>query len=940
MSRRTATLVLIGLSCILAVPTFGQTGLSQNSDINSADTWVVVDLTVTTNGTINLPNSFYNPATGTTSSVLNLAPPTQTFHVEAGYDSNGGLVMNLWPTGTAVNPNTTDAEAIGFIRFAGGQATVFAQSGAPISLVPPAGISTGWPLGLLGSNPAASVIGNLVVPNIQNYATAIKASLTMSTSPTAAYVIPPVKTGSSASWAYVPSGSVWVAQQVVLSPAMSDGSASRTIQFANMSWYDNATNDAARAAKGFTNQPFPSPTTSSPSGLTTQTPSSGANYVNNLGGLQNVAFVHGFASSSSTWNRMVGWLNQDFLFGTEAVPSLTWYNTLSSQGTALIDDINSAGGANYILIGHSQGGVISRYAAQQYQNQNPPLNPPAVKGVVTLDSPHQGLPLAIVGSDAIAGGFQAIANSLWDTTGCITPYDNFVCYMAALAYEGGPVVAADWVSSNSSVGDLTPGSPFLTRLNGTTENFIQAGIVSNTPMRWNEMRLLDNAFFGWAGCNYPDAGCGERAIATYTGYTYDVVEADFLFCIFMELIDSDDAADWAAYADYFLNIMIGMDVMDAFWNAIVSGFSASDAIVPASSQNYPYSSAVQYPIYGADSHTGATRSTYVHPVLDSILGGPQFRVQTQASCSFSTSPTNYSISGNGGSSTFGLTTGAGCQWSAVSQAPWISITSGASGTSSGNIAFSVAANPSTIPRTGTIQVGSESSTLMFTVYQGGLCTYALSANTVSIPSGGGSASVTVYAPNDNGCVWSAVPNAGWITITAGASGTGTGSFTVSASANPGDTDLLGTVTIMSQTLAVILGNPIGTPGTGSVTINGTPKSVYVCKPGCATGCAKSCATLTYEYGTVYLSVGGDTYFASYSGTETAAQLAASLANGINSGSLISASVSSSKITLTSKVNGSLTNYSLSTSYTYDTTHFSSPAFTPSASGSSLSGGTD
>jgi len=34
----------------------------------------------------------------------------------------------------------------------------------------------------------------------------------------------------------------------------------------------------------------------------------------------------------------------------------------------------------------------------------------------------------------------------------------------------------------------------------------------------------------------------------------------------------------------------------------------------------------------------------------------------------------------------------------------------------------------------------------------------------------------------------------------------------------------------------------------------------------------------------------------------------------------------------------LTNYSLSTSYSYDTSHFSSPAFTASPSGSTLTGG--
>ncbi|MGA2218861.1 MAG: hypothetical protein ABSG51_12285 [Terracidiphilus sp.] len=39
--------------------------------------------------------------------------------------------MNLWPKGTPVNGFNTDASAVGFIRFAGGQITVFDQSGNP-----------------------------------------------------------------------------------------------------------------------------------------------------------------------------------------------------------------------------------------------------------------------------------------------------------------------------------------------------------------------------------------------------------------------------------------------------------------------------------------------------------------------------------------------------------------------------------------------------------------------------------------------------------------------------------------------------------------------------------------------------------------------------------------------------------------------------------------
>lgn len=826
-----------------------------------------------------------------------------------------------------MNPTTTDAEAIGFIRFGGGQITVFGQNGAPLPLAFPANVPTTWPLSLLGTNPGPSSISNLVVPNIQNYAQALKAQLVTQQNPTVDYVTVTQSNGSTAAWTYAPSGSNWIAQQVVLTPTISSGSATRTIQFANLTWYDNATNDAARAAKGYTAELPPAPTTSNPSGLTVTSPSSGPTVVNQLGGTQNIAFMHGFASSSSTWTRMSDWLNQDFRFGSEVIPTFPWSDHLSTQGTDLVNEINSVGGSNYILIGHSQGGLISRSAAQQYQTANPSQT--VVKGVVTLDGPNEGALIAATGGPTILASLEFFGNFLWDVTGCITPYDNFVCWMAAVLFYGGPVVGDVWYSTNPDIQDLLPGSTFLNQLNSYSESFKRTGVVSYTPMRWNEMRIVDNALFlGTLGC-YPETGCGERDVAQVTDAVYDEVEALFVFCIFEEIFDPDDADYWAAEAAYFLDILVGMDAVDGFWNLIVSGLASSDGLVAVSSQNYPSSSATQFPIYGADSHTGATTSTYVHATLDQVLQ-QQFQVPTQASCAFTASPSSLSISPSAYTNSFSLGTGAGCQWSAVSNAPWLSITSGTSGTSSGSVSFSVAANPVTIPRTGTIQSGNGLSGANFTVTQAGACTYTLSASEIVIQPSGGNFTVSVTAPI--GCVWSAVPNENWLTITAGASGTGPGSFTLAASSNPYDTDLTGTITVMNQTLTVILGDPTGTPGTGSVTID---KSIWPTE-SCVWG------ECTWESGTVSVLVGGLTFTVSYgSASDSQASIASALAAQMNyQDSPISATPSGSTIAIKSSVNGAATNYPMGTAYTCNTDNgtFRCPGYWATASG--LTGGSN
>jgi hypothetical protein len=93
-------------------------------------------------------------------------------------------------------------------------------------------------------------------------------------------------------------------------------------------------------------------------------------------------------------------------------------------------------------------------------------------------------------------------------------------------------------------------------------------------------------------------------------------------------------------------------------------------------------------------------------------------------------------------------------------------------------------------------------------------------------------------------------------------------------------------------------------------------------------------------GSVSVTIGTETFTTGY-GTTTAAQIASALAGLMNyTLSPIYATVSGTTISIRSTLNGAATNYSLSTSYVYNTTYFSSPAFTAVASGMQLTGGTD
>ena len=113
-----------------------------------------------------------------------------------------------------------------------------------------------------------------------------------------------------------------------------------------------------------------------------------------------------------------------------------------------------------------------------------------------------------------------------------------------------------------------------------------------------------------------------------------------------------------------------------------------------------------------------------------------------------------------------VTTIAGCTWTAMSNAPWLTVTVGASGNGSGNVAFTIGANTGPA-RMGTLTIAGQT----FTVSQASGCTYSLSSTSQSFPNFGGTGSVTVTTVA--GCTWTATSNAAHITVLPGSPGSGT-----------------------------------------------------------------------------------------------------------------------------------------------------------------------
>ena len=189
-------------------------------------------------------------------------------------------------------------------------------------------------------------------------------------------------------------------------------------------------------------------------------------------------------------------------------------------------------------------------------------------------------------------------------------------------------------------------------------------------------------------------------------------------------------------------------------------------------------------------------SVGVYPVAVALppAGGPP----PPPPCTFTLSQNSASFSSAGGAGSVTVTPSASCgPWTATSNVGWAQITSGASGSGTGTVNYSVSSNGSSVPLSGTLTVAGQT----FTINVAGVpCSYSLSSSSNSFGAAGGSGSVNVTAPS--GCGWNAVSNVGWSQITAGSSGSGSGTVSYSVNSNASSIALNGTLTIAGQTFTI------------------------------------------------------------------------------------------------------------------------------------------
>ena len=235
---------------------------------------------------------------------------------------------------------------------------------------------------------------------------------------------------------------------------------------------------------------------------------------------------------------------------------------------------------------------------------------------------------------------------------------------------------------------------------------------------------------------------------------------------------------------------LGGSADDSGSDLAVNGSGAVYVIGNTVSANFPLATPFQ-PAYGGNS------DAFIAKIGDTT-------------CTFSIAPISQNFSSAAGSGSITVTAGGGCSWTTTEALSWVTVTSG-TGTGNGSVNYSVAANSSTAPRSGTMTVAGQT----FTVNQAGAdapCTFSISPTSQSFVSTGGSGSIAVTASAST-CMWTSANALSWVTITSG-TGTGSGNATYTVASNSSTSSRDGTFTVAGNTFTV---NQAGASG-GAISV--------------------------------------------------------------------------------------------------------------------------
>ncbi|MDQ4122231.1 MAG: FG-GAP-like repeat-containing protein [Acidobacteriota bacterium] len=195
-----------------------------------------------------------------------------------------------------------------------------------------------------------------------------------------------------------------------------------------------------------------------------------------------------------------------------------------------------------------------------------------------------------------------------------------------------------------------------------------------------------------------------------------------------------------------------------------------------------------------------------------LAGGWSLAITTSTNaCQLTILPTIQSFQHIGGTGSFTISTPAGCDWTARSQAADVVTVAPetSAGTGSGTVNFTVLPNTAD-PRTGSIIISNNNFSQTFTVQQLSGCPFTLGQETQAFTASGGLGSVNVNAAGI--CFWTVSSNAEWLRVTSHPNGVfGSSIVTFEVAPNGTTAARTGVITIGARTLTVTQSDGTGCP---------------------------------------------------------------------------------------------------------------------------------
>jgi hypothetical protein len=196
------------------------------------------------------------------------------------------------------------------------------------------------------------------------------------------------------------------------------------------------------------------------------------------------------------------------------------------------------------------------------------------------------------------------------------------------------------------------------------------------------------------------------------------------------------------------------------------------------------------------------------------VAGRQFTVRQSGdagACQYSVAPVSFSPCMANGTLAVSVTTQTSCPWTAAPAASWLTVTSGASGAGTGSISIAYTDNYDA-PRESVVMVRWPTPTAGQNVHvaQAG-CRYGVSRKAIDVDAAGGNASFDVLQQSDpttcggatqDRCVWTAVSNAPWITITSSMPRSGDNPVSFAVAPNTSTSSRTGTIVVRDQVVTI------------------------------------------------------------------------------------------------------------------------------------------